>query len=65
LRRRLPGACGKFLASKGDGCRQNAGSRFQSRTPGNLNMGKGNNSKKNDKKNMKPKQDKTKPAAKK
>jgi hypothetical protein len=29
------------------------------------NMGKGNNSQKNDKKGMKPKQDKTKPAAKK
>jgi len=28
-------------------------------------MGKGNNSRKNDKKNMKPKQDKSKPAAKK
>jgi hypothetical protein len=28
-------------------------------------MGKGNNSQKNDKKNKKPKQDKTKPAAKK
>jgi len=28
-------------------------------------MGKGNNARKNDKKSMKPKQDKTKPAAKK
>jgi len=28
-------------------------------------MGKGNNSRKNDKKNLKPKQDKTKPAVKK
>jgi hypothetical protein len=32
---------------------------------GDPNMGKGNNSQKNDKKNKKPKQDKTKPAAKK
>lgn len=32
---------------------------------GEENMGKGNNSQKNDKKNLKPKQDKTKPAAKK
>jgi hypothetical protein len=31
----------------------------------NTNMGKGNNSQKNDKKNKKPKQDKAKPAAKK
>ena len=30
-----------------------------------VNMGKGNNSQKNDKKNLKPKQDKSKPAAKK
>jgi hypothetical protein len=29
-----------------------------------MTMGKGNNSQKNDKKSMKPKQDKTKPAAK-
>lgn len=32
---------------------------------GDLTMGKGNNSQKNDKKNKKPKQDKAKPAAKK
>jgi hypothetical protein len=32
---------------------------------GSTHMGKGNNSQKNDKKSMKPKQDKTKPAAKK
>jgi hypothetical protein len=32
---------------------------------GGSTMGKGNNSQKNDKKNKKPKQDKTKPAAKK
>lgn len=30
-----------------------------------VNMGKGNNSQKNDKKNLKPKQDKSKPAPKK
>jgi hypothetical protein len=34
-------------------------------TTGESTMGKGNNSQKNDKKNLKPKQDKTKPAAKK
>jgi len=32
---------------------------------GDLHMGKGNNSQKNDKKSMKPKKDKAKPAAKK
>jgi hypothetical protein len=32
---------------------------------GGATMGKGNNSQKNDKKNLKPKQDKKKPAAKK
>ena len=42
-----------------------AGSRFSSRTRGSDTMGKGNHSQKNDKKKMKPKQDKTKPAAKK
>jgi hypothetical protein len=40
-------------------------SRFQTRPGRNGNMGKGNNSQKNDKKNLKPKQDKAKPAAKK
>ncbi len=39
--------------------------RIQARIHGSFTMGKGNNAKKNDKKNMKPKQDKTKPAAKK
>jgi hypothetical protein len=41
--------------------------RFTRNQPptGELNMGKGNNSQKNDKKNLKPKQDKTKPAPKK
>jgi hypothetical protein len=34
-------------------------------TTGEPNMGKGNNARKNDKKTMKPKQDKAKPAAKK
>ncbi len=34
-------------------------------TTGDSTMGKGNNSQKNDKKSLKPKQDKTKPAAKK
>lgn len=34
-------------------------------TTGDPLMGKGNNSQKNDKKNLKPKQDKKKPAAKK
>lgn len=34
-------------------------------TTGDRKMGKGNNSQKNDKKSMKPKQDKAKPAAKK
>jgi hypothetical protein len=34
-------------------------------TTGDPNMGKGNNSQKNDKKNLKPKKDKAKPAAKK
>lgn len=34
-------------------------------THGGLDMGKGNHSQKNDKKNKKPKQDKAKPAAKK
>ncbi|MFM7205378.1 MAG: hypothetical protein ACKO4T_01730 [Planctomycetaceae bacterium] len=34
-------------------------------TQRSVNMGKGNNSQKNDKKSMKPKQDKKKPAAKK
>jgi hypothetical protein len=43
-----------------------AGSRLRHGRPQrNANMGKGNNSRKNDKKNLKPKQDKTKPAAKK
>jgi hypothetical protein len=42
-----------------------AGSHSQSRTHRSLNMGKGNNSQKNDKKNKKPKQDKTKTAVKK
>lgn len=42
-------------------------SRGRSSTPatGDSNMGKGNNSRKNDKKTMKPKQDKAKPAVKK
>jgi hypothetical protein len=35
------------------------------RTQGGSHMGKGNNSQKNDKKTMKPKQEKAKPAAKK
>jgi hypothetical protein len=38
---------------------------FQARTRGSMTMGKGNNSQKNDKKTMKPKQGKAKPAAKK
>jgi hypothetical protein len=42
-----------------------AGSLFQTQTRRSESMGKGNNSQKNDKKKMKPKQDKTKPAAKK
>ena len=37
----------------------------QTRTQESATMGKGNHSKKNDKKTMKPKQDKTKAAAKK
>jgi hypothetical protein len=40
-------------------------SRSQTRPRRSGNMGKGNNSQKNDKKNLKPKQDKAKPAAKK
>jgi hypothetical protein len=44
--------------------RQHVGRSF-SPTAGDPNMGKGNHSQKNDKKNKKPKQDKTKPAAKK
>jgi hypothetical protein len=43
--------------------RQDAG--HERRATGDAFMGKGNNSQKNDKKSMKPKQDKTKPAAKK
>ncbi|MFM8986858.1 MAG: hypothetical protein ACKONH_12540 [Planctomycetia bacterium] len=43
--------------------RQDAG--HGRRATGDAFMGKGNNSQKNDKKSMKPKQDKTKPAAKK
>jgi hypothetical protein len=42
-----------------------AGSQFQPGTTRSATMGKGNNSQKNDKKSMKPKQDKTKPAPKK
>jgi hypothetical protein len=42
-----------------------AGSQAHTATPRSVNMGKGNNSQKNDKKSMKPKQDKTKAAAKK
>ena len=42
-----------------------AGSRSHTETHGRAIMGKGNNSQKNDKKSMKPKQDKTKPVAKK
>jgi len=42
-----------------------AGSRARTHLGRAGNMGKGNNSQKNDKKNMKPKQDKSKPAAKK
>jgi hypothetical protein len=38
---------------------------FLTPSPETTTMGKGNNSQKNDKKSMKPKQDKTKPAAKK
>jgi hypothetical protein len=45
--------------------RRLAGSLSRTRTEGSLKMGKGNNSQKNDKKTMKPKKDKTKPAAKK
>lgn len=41
------------------------GEHFHTRTAGSVAMGKGNHSQKNDKKRMKPKQDKTKPAAKK
>ena len=44
--------------------RQHVGRPF-SPIAGDPNMGKGNHSQKNDKKNKKPKQDKTKPAAKK
>jgi hypothetical protein len=40
-------------------------SQFSSPTQRSNIMGKGNNAQKNDKKKMKPKQDKTKPAAKK
>jgi hypothetical protein len=40
-------------------------SQFQSETQRSDIMGKGNNAQKNDKKKMKPKQDKTKTAAKK
>ncbi|MFM8292905.1 MAG: hypothetical protein ACKOC4_14570 [Planctomycetia bacterium] len=39
--------------------------RSRSQATGGSNMGKGNHSQKNDKKNKKPKQDKTKPAVKK
>jgi hypothetical protein len=42
-----------------------AGGRHHPRSHRSGNMGKGNHSQKNDKKGMKPKQDKTKPAAKK
>jgi hypothetical protein len=42
-----------------------ASSQFSSQTQRSDIMGKGNNAQKNDKKKMKPKQDKTKPAAKK
>jgi hypothetical protein len=39
--------------------------RPETAAPGDPKMGKGNNSQKNDKKSMKPKQDKKKPAVKK
>jgi hypothetical protein len=39
--------------------------RFRRRTARSTNMGKGNNSQKNDKKNLKPKKEKPKPAVKK
>jgi hypothetical protein len=42
-----------------------AGGRLAGSNVREYNMGKGNNSQKNDKKGMKPKQDKAKPAAKK
>lgn len=42
-----------------------AGSRSARASSGDVIMGKGNNSQKNDKKSMKPKQDKKKPAPKK
>lgn len=41
------------------------GRRPETADTGDPSMGKGNNSQKNDKKNLKPKQDKTKPATKK
>ncbi len=42
-----------------------AGSRPGRASSGDVSMGKGNNAQKNDKKSMKPKQDKKKPAPKK
>lgn len=42
-----------------------AGSQSRRQIRRSANMGKGNNSQKNDKKSMKPKQDKTKAASKK
>ncbi len=58
---------GLFIERGGDLCRLNAwnGPHGARQPTGEGNMGKGNNSQKNDKKNLKPKQDKTKPAAKK
>ena len=46
---------------------RNAGQKqyLQTEPPGDSKMGKGNNSQKNDKNSMKPKQDKKKPAVKK
>lgn len=42
-----------------------ARSPFQTQTRRSVTMGKGNNSQRNEKKNKKPKQDKSKPAVKK
>jgi len=58
---------GSSIERSGDLCRLNAwyGPHGARQPTGERKMGKGNNSQKNDKKNLKPKQDKAKPATKK
>jgi hypothetical protein len=64
------GSPAKELISRGRFCRlkqscRQAASKAEELKTGERTMGKGNNSRKNDKKTMKPKQDKSKPAPKK